>query len=116
MTGTRYAEGAGVQGWTFMRKLTSRVANFIASWTLGSNFSDLTGSFRLYKKEVLEELMACVTTKGYAFQMEILIRAWKSNKVIVEQPIVFVDRIFGKSKLGPNEVYLYLKGVGKLFV
>lgn len=48
--------------------------------------------------------------------MEILVRAWKSGKVIVEQPIVFVDRIFGKSKLGPNEVYLYLKGVGKLFV
>jgi len=52
-----------------MRKLTSRVANFIASWTLGSNFSDLTGSFRLYKKEVLEELISQVTTKGYAFQM-----------------------------------------------
>lgn len=65
-----------------MRKLTSRVANFIASWALGSNFSDLTGSFRLYKKEVLEELMGTVTTKGYAFQMEILITAWKSNKLI----------------------------------
>lgn len=34
---------------------------------------------------------------------------------IEEQEIVFVDRIFGKSKLGPGEVYLYLKGVGKLF-
>lgn len=53
VTGTRYIENAGVQGWTFMRKLTSRVANFIASWALGTNFSDLTGSFRLYKKEVL---------------------------------------------------------------
>jgi dolichol-phosphate mannosyltransferase len=60
--------------------------------------------------------MGNVTTKGYAFQMEILIRAWKAGKVIVEQPIVFVDRIFGKSKLGPNEVYLYLKGVSKLFI
>lgn len=33
-----------------MRKLTSRTANFLASWTLGSSFSDLTGSFRIYKK------------------------------------------------------------------
>ena len=50
VTCTRYVPGAGVQSWTFMRKLTSRVANFVASWTLGSNFSDLTGSYRLYKK------------------------------------------------------------------
>lgn len=116
VTGTRYIENAGVQGWTFMRKLTSRVANFIASWALGTNFSDLTGSFRLYKKEVLEQLMPNITTKGYSFQMEILFRAWKQDKIIIEQPIVFVDRIYGKSKLGPNEVYLYLKGVGKLFI
>ena len=79
---TRYVEGGGVQGWTFMRKLTSRVANFMASWVLGSHFSDLTGSFRLYKKEVLEQMIAKVTTKGYSFQMEILIRAWKNGKSI----------------------------------
>jgi len=46
--------------------------------------------------------MARTTTKGYSFQMEILIRAWKLNKIIVEQPIIFVDRLYGKSKLGPN--------------
>ena len=33
--------------------------------------------------------------------MEILIKAWKSNRKIVEQPIIFVDRMYGKSKLGP---------------
>lgn len=60
--------------------------------------------------------MPNITTKGYSFQMEILFRAWKQDKIIIEQPIVFVDRIYGKSKLGPNEVYLYLKGVGKLFI
>ena len=30
-------------------------------------------------------------------------------------PIVFVDRIFGESKLGTNEIIIYLKGVWKLF-
>ena len=30
-------------------------------------------------------------------------------------PIVFVDRIYGSSKLGSNEVYSYLLGVWKLF-
>jgi len=50
VSSTRYADGGGVEGWTFMRKLTSRVANYIASIVLSSKFSDLTGSFRIYKK------------------------------------------------------------------
>ena len=37
--------------------------------------SDLTGSFRLYKKSVLEKVIANVNSKGYAFQMEIIVRA-----------------------------------------
>ena len=55
--------------------------------------------------------MAKTTTKGYAFQMEILVRAKRMDMKIVEVPIVFVDRLFGKSKLGKNEIVLYLKGV-----
>lgn len=37
--------------------------------------SDLTGSFRLYRKSVLEKVIAGVHSKGYAFQMEIIVRA-----------------------------------------
>ena len=37
--------------------------------------SDLTGSFRLYRKPVLEKIISQVTSKGYAFQMEIIVRA-----------------------------------------
>jgi dolichol-phosphate mannosyltransferase len=67
VTGTRYKPGGGVFGWDFGRKLTSRVANFIAKSTLGSSYSDLTGSFRLYKKEVLAKVIKDVVSRGYAF-------------------------------------------------
>ena len=60
--------------------------------------------------------MGQTKTKGYSFQMEILVRAWKQNRKIIEQPIIFVDRLYGKSKLGPNEVFIYLQGVAKLFL
>ncbi|KAL4466042.1 hypothetical protein ABPG74_004279 [Tetrahymena malaccensis] len=115
VTGTRYKKNGGVYGWDFMRKLTSRVANFIAKTTLGSSCSDLTGSFRLYKKDVIERIMKEIISKGYAFQMEILIRAQGYNYKIEEVPIIFVDRVFGESKLGANEINIYLKGVWKLF-
>ena len=34
VTGSRYIVGGGVYGWNFQRKLTSRVANFIADTLL----------------------------------------------------------------------------------
>lgn len=46
--------------------------------------------------------MAATKTKGYSFQMEILVRAKNLALKIEEIPIVFVDRLFGESKLGPN--------------
>jgi dolichol-phosphate mannosyltransferase len=48
--------------------------------------------------------------------MEILIRAGKKGYKVEEVPIVFVDRLFGSSKLGTNEIKIYLKGVYKLFL
>ncbi|CAI2378941.1 unnamed protein product [Moneuplotes crassus] len=112
VTGTRYRKGGGVYGWDLYRKLTSRVANFIASFLLNpKNASDLTGSFRLYKKHVLEDIMSQVKSRGYVFQMEVIVRAEKNGYSINEVPITFVDRVYGESKLGANEIISYLKGL-----
>ena len=46
VTGTRYSGNGGVFGWDLRRKLTSRVANYLADFLLQPNVSDLTGSFR----------------------------------------------------------------------
>eukprot|EP00010_Vexillifera_abyssalis_P007174 CAMPEP_0201545400 /NCGR_PEP_ID=MMETSP0173_2-20130828/1931_1 /ASSEMBLY_ACC=CAM_ASM_000268 /TAXON_ID=218659 /ORGANISM="Vexillifera sp., Strain DIVA3 564/2" /LENGTH=226 /DNA_ID=CAMNT_0047953799 /DNA_START=94 /DNA_END=774 /DNA_ORIENTATION=- len=116
VTGTRYAHGGAVAGWDLRRKLTSRVANFIADFLLDPKVSDLTGSFRLYKKKVLNTLMAQNQSKGYVFQMEMIIRARQNKYSIAEVPITFVDRVYGESKLGGAEVVQYLKGLLALFL
>lgn len=41
VTGTRYAQGGGVFGWDFKRKLTSRGANILASVLLQPGVSTL---------------------------------------------------------------------------
>ncbi len=64
ITGTRYINGGGVAGWDLKRKLTSRVANFLASELLRPGISDLTGSFRLWKREALEAVLAKTQSKG----------------------------------------------------
>ncbi|PSC77006.1 dolichol-phosphate mannosyltransferase subunit 1 [Micractinium conductrix] len=116
VTGTRYAAGGGVFGWSFKRKLTSRGANLLAQALLNPGVSDLTGSFRLFRKQALETIMPLCKSKGYAFQMEIAVRARRMGYTIEEVPIVFVDRIFGASKLGGAEIVLYLKGLANLFL
>lgn len=116
VTGTRYAQGGGTAGWDFKRVLASRGANLLATLLLNPHISDLTGSFRLYKKSVLEELMKTVKGKAYVFQMEVIVRAKCRGFSIAEVPIVFVDRLYGESKLGANEIVSYLKGLWSLFM
>lgn len=115
VTGTRYVGNGGVYGWDLKRKLVSRGANFLASTVLRPHVSDLTGSFRLYKKEVLAKIIDETKSKGYVFQMEMMVRAKALGFAVGEVPISFVDRLYGESKLGGDEIVQYLKGVWSLF-
>lgn len=115
VSGTRYAGDGGVNGWDLKRKIISRGANFVTQTLLRPGASDLTGSFRLYKKEVLQTLVNACTSKGYVFQMEMIIRARQHGFSIGEVPISFVDRVYGESKLGGNEIVQFVKGLLYLF-
>ena len=75
VTGTRYTGDGGVFGWDLRRKLMSRVANYLAQVALRPGVSDLTGSFRLYRKEALADCVSLTRSKGFIFQMEIIVRA-----------------------------------------
>lgn len=116
VTGTRYAGDGGVYGWDLKRKMVSRGANLFADTVLRPGVSDLTGSFRLYKKKVLQEVINKTESKGYTFQMEMMVRAKGMGFKVAEVPISFVDRVYGESKLGGEEIVEYLKGVLNLWV
>ncbi|KAF8786703.1 dolichol-phosphate mannosyltransferase subunit 1-like [Argiope bruennichi] len=115
VSGTRYLGNGGVNGWDFKRKLISRGANYLTQVLLRPGASDLTGSFRLYKKDVLQKLVESCVSKGYVFQMEMIVRSRKLGYKIGEVPIVFVDRLYGESKLGGNEIFQFIKGLLYLF-
>eukprot|EP00894_Picocystis_sp_ML_P000144 jgi/Pico_ML_1/50661/g1830.t1 len=48
--------------------------------------------------------------------MEVIVHARTMGMSIKEVPIVFVDRLYGKSKLGGSEIVQYLKGLLRLFL
>ena len=87
----------------------------LANLLLNPKVSDLTGSYRLYKKEVLQDLIQQVKGKTYVFQMEVIVRAQQRGYKVEEVPITFVDRIYGESKLGGAEIISYLSGLWALF-
>lgn len=116
VTGTRYAGDGGVFGWDLKRKLVSRGANLFADTVLRPGVSDLTGSFRLYKKAVLQKVIESTESKGYTFQMEMMVRAKAMGCTVAEVPISFVDRVYGESKLGGDEIVEYAKGVLNLWM
>lgn len=111
VTGTRYASGGGVFGWDLKRKLTSKGANIFADTVLRPGVSDLTGSFRLYKRAALEKLFETTDVRGFSMQMALAVTAKAMGMTVGEIPITFVDRVFGDSKLGGEEIVEYAKGV-----
>jgi dolichol-phosphate mannosyltransferase len=87
-----------------------------ADTVLRPGVGDLTGSFRLYKKQVLQKVVESTESKGYTFQMEMMVRAKTMGCTVAEVPISFVDRVYGESKLSGDEIVEYAKGVLTLWM
>lgn len=98
--GSRYVEGGGTENWGRGRRVVSAGGSLYARTLLGLALRDLTGGFKCFRREVLERIdLDAVTSKGYAFQIELTYRALRAGFKVVEVPIVFVDRTHGKSKM-----------------
>ena len=98
--GSRYVPGGGSIGWPFHRRLLSRFGGRYARLVLGVPISDLTGGFKVYRRSMLERLdLDHLRADGYGFQIECTWRVLHLGGAVVEVPIVFVDRVAGKSKL-----------------
>jgi dolichol-phosphate mannosyltransferase len=99
--GSRYLGGkVTVVNWPIGRLMLSYWANVYARWVTGLRIWDLTGGFKCFHRRVLEALdLSQVRSNGYAFQIEMSVRAWRNGFKLAEVPIVFVDRTVGQSKM-----------------
>jgi dolichol-phosphate mannosyltransferase len=98
--GSRYVDGGGVEDWTPVRRFISRGGSAYARFVLGLGVRDLTGGFKCFRREVLEAIpFRAVSSRGYAFQVELTYRAAKAGFRIAEVPIRFRERRAGSSKM-----------------
>lgn len=113
--GSRYKTGVNVINWPMQRLLLSYFANIYTRIITGLPIHDGTGGFKCFKREVLASInLSKITSNGYSFQIEMNFKAWKKGARIAEVPIIFTDRVQGKSKMSKKIVYEAIFMVWKL--
>jgi dolichol-phosphate mannosyltransferase len=106
VVGSRYVPGGRIVGWNWVRQFISRGGNIYARAVLGLPYLELTGGFNAWRAETLQAIDGMhLRSKGYAFQVELKYRAHRKGYRIVEVPITFENRRFGKSKMSGNIVW-----------
>jgi dolichol-phosphate mannosyltransferase len=105
--GARYLHGrVTVVNWPMGRLLLSWFANAYARFVTRLPVSDATSGFKCFRRNVLEHLdLDRIGSEGYAFQIEMSLRAWRAGFSIGEIPIVFADRDSGESKISNKIVW-----------
>lgn len=115
VVGSRNMSGGGVRGWPLHRRILSRGGSLYARMVLGLDVTDATGGFKAFKRAVLQEIdWDSVRSSGYSFQIELNYRVQQLGFRIAEVPIVFVDRVRGKSKMSRQIVMEALSMVLRL--
>jgi dolichol-phosphate mannosyltransferase len=100
--GSRYVPGAGVEGWSWTRRLISRVACRLARGV--TSVRDATSGFFACRRSVVEGV--AFDPRGFKIGLEVIVKGRWST--IEEVPYVFRSRRHGKSKLGCSPIFAYL--------
>lgn len=114
---TRYSKGGKAVGPISLKSLLSRLSGIATPYLLGIPTSDLTYSFKMFRKQILDKI-TIESQGGFEFAEELLIKSHFLGAKIIEIPTLWVDRKYGKSKFKliawlPGYIYWYLWGMAK---
>lgn len=113
--GSRYVAGGGTSGWPLSRRIISRLGNFYARAVTGIGVRDCTSGFACVKTDVLRAAgISSIKTEGYGFLIELKYLAVRAGFAVSEYPIVFTDRVAGKSKISKSIIFEAMLLVWKL--
>ncbi|HEX7356104.1 MAG TPA: polyprenol monophosphomannose synthase, partial [Ignavibacteriaceae bacterium] len=113
--GSRYINGVRVLNWPMTRLLLSFFASVYTRFITGLPVRDATGGFKCFRRKVLESIdLDQIKSNGYSFQIEMTFKAYAKGFRIKEIPIVFIDRVRGKSKMSKKIVREAVTMVWKL--
>ncbi len=97
LVGSRWVAGASVTGTPIWKLALSRLVGFLMSQLFGLTVRDKTSGFRVYRRAALAELP--FERDNFAFLPEMLVLARRAGLSTREEPISFVYRVHGRSKM-----------------
>ena len=101
--GSRYVSGVNVVNWPMGRVLMSYFASKYVRLITGLPIHATTAGFVCYRRRVLQTLdLDSIRFKGYAFQIEMKVTAYKYGFRIKEVPVIFINRELGTSKMNSS--------------
>ena len=102
--GSRYIKGGKCE-LPLLRYLISVIGNKFIKFFLGIKCNEFTTSYRGFNLIKLKNFsLKKIKSKGYSFFMETVYLINKKNFKITEIPIIFKNRIYGKSKIPKLEI------------
>ncbi len=109
--GSRYTKGGRIdENWTRRRLLMSRFATFL-SLPLIRVADPMSGFFILAKASMPSNHE--LSPLGYKIALELLVKG--NYRKVYEHPIYFRNRLYGESKMGVREQFLYLQHLRRLY-
>jgi len=117
--GSRYMKGGKQIGGPWVKKLLSRTAGITLRFLTGIPTHDITNSFKMYTKKVLNDI-TIESDGGFEVSMEIVGKAHYSGYRVTEVPCVWTDRQKGESRFriiqwAPKYLRWYLYFLKKAF-
>ena len=110
--GSRWIQGGEAANWPLSRRVLSRAGSTYSRIALGLPFRDITGGFRVYSRKLIETLdLKNISSEGYCFQIETLLKSYRTKMKITESPITFVERTQGYSKMNKEIIFEAVKKV-----
>ncbi|MHC4499190.1 MAG: glycosyltransferase, partial [Planctomycetota bacterium] len=118
--GSRYIRGGKQIGGPWFKKLLSRIAGVSLYYLIGIPTHDVTNSFKMYTKKVLNDI-TIESNGGFELSMEIVLKAFVKGYKITEVPSVWRDRSAGGSRFRlckwlPKYLHWYWFGIKKRFL
>jgi dolichol-phosphate mannosyltransferase len=111
--GSRWVPGGRIVNWPRSRMLLSRGGNIYTRLAMGLPLRDATGGYRVFRRRTLEGIdLHSVVSQGYCFQVDLARRAVDAGFRVVEEPITFVERERGESKMSGSIVREAMLKVG----
>lgn len=110
--GTRYMPGATTGDWGRLRRMESRVATKLTTWSTGVRLNDpLSGYFMLRRADFLR-VKDRLNTTGFKILLDIAATLQPAR--VAEVPYAFRARTAGESKVSAGIVSAYLRQLWKL--